>query len=325
MPGSAVALRSEETGREVAVVGSAPVAAEMSWAETVQLGKVLAASGYFKDVRGEAQAIVKILYGRELGIGPVTALMSVHVVEGKPAASANLVAARIRASGRYDYRVREQSAATCRVEFFIRASAKWESLGIIEWSMEDAQRAQLLGRGNWKTYPRAMLFARAITEGARVHCPEIFGGAPVYTPEELGAEVDGEGNPIGGPDIGPEMMTPEQMELMTKLRRSHCFTDDEQEGLERRLQRGMTKAQAQSALDWMLGVLKERKAAEAQGGNAQPAISDRIPGADDEPDEPSGPRPFSDIEAEEIAHQETLGLPEAKPAPRRRNAQTEGR
>ena len=33
-----------------------------------------------------------------------------------------------------------------------------------------------------------MLFARAMTNGARVHCPEVFVGA-VYTPDEL---VDGE-------------------------------------------------------------------------------------------------------------------------------------
>jgi hypothetical protein len=40
-----------------------------------------------------------------------------------------------------------------------------------------------------------MLFARAMSNGARWHCPDIFGG-PIYTPEELGVEVDGEGEPV---------------------------------------------------------------------------------------------------------------------------------
>jgi hypothetical protein len=38
-----------------------------------------------------------------------------------------------------------------------------------------------------------MLFARAITRGARRFAPGIFGGSPIYTPEELGAEVNEDG------------------------------------------------------------------------------------------------------------------------------------
>jgi hypothetical protein len=41
-----------------------------------------------------------------------------------------------------------------------------------------------------------MLFARAITRGARRFAPGIFGGAPIYTPEELGADTDEDGNLI---------------------------------------------------------------------------------------------------------------------------------
>jgi len=44
-----------------------------------------------------------------------------------------------------------------------------------------------------------MLFARAISNGAKWFCPDIFGG-PVYTPDELGAEVDEEGDII---DVTP--------------------------------------------------------------------------------------------------------------------------
>jgi hypothetical protein len=37
-----------------------------------------------------------------------------------------------------------------------------------------------------------MLFARAISNGAKFYCPDAFAGAPVYTPDELGAEIDPE-------------------------------------------------------------------------------------------------------------------------------------
>jgi hypothetical protein len=57
--------------------------------------------------------------------------------------------------------------------------------------MDDAKAANLKGE-NWTNYPRNMLFARAVSNGAKWFCPDLFGGAPVYTPEELGAALDGE-------------------------------------------------------------------------------------------------------------------------------------
>jgi len=41
-----------------------------------------------------------------------------------------------------------------------------------------------------------MLFARAMTNGAKWYVPGVFGGAPIYTPDELGADMDEEGNII---------------------------------------------------------------------------------------------------------------------------------
>src|SRR4029077_8382708 len=73
------------------------------------------------------------------------------------------------------------------------------------FTLEDAERAGLKG-DNYRKFPRNMLFARAITNGARVHCPEVFVGA-VYTPDEL---VDGEvvlepsEPPEPPPDVSPE-------------------------------------------------------------------------------------------------------------------------
>ena len=46
-----------------------------------------------------------------------------------------------------------------------------------------AQRAGLASRDTWKSYPRAMLRARVISEGVRTSFPGVAIG--VYTPEEL--------------------------------------------------------------------------------------------------------------------------------------------
>jgi hypothetical protein len=43
-----------------------------------------------------------------------------------------------------------------------------------------------------------MLFARALTRGARRYAPGIFGGAPIYTPDEMGVDTDEDGHIVQG-------------------------------------------------------------------------------------------------------------------------------
>lgn len=182
----------------------APVRVDTQSISLPDLANALSKSGYFKDARDASQAVVKVLYGQELGIPPVSAMMGIHIIEGKPAPSANLLAAIIKKSGVYSYRVRKRTDTECEIEFFERG----ESLGTNAWTIRDAERAGLAGRGTWKAYPRQMLFNRCMADGVRVYCPDLFGGAPVYTPEELGAEVDSSGEPLGLAALTPPPAAP---------------------------------------------------------------------------------------------------------------------
>lgn len=170
--------------------------------ETIQrTGRMLAASGYF-DAKGDSvQAIAmmatKILAGREIGIGPFAAVNGIHIIQGKPSIGANLLASAVKGSNRYDYRVREMSDKVCRIEFFQRVGDKLESLGVSEFTKEEAVKAQTK---NLDKFPKNMLFARAMSNGVRWFVPDVFNGNSVYVPEELGAEVDGDGNVI---DVTP--------------------------------------------------------------------------------------------------------------------------
>lgn len=166
--------------------------------ETIQrTGRMLAASGYF-DTKGEgaqaiAQMATKILAGREIGIGPFAAVNGIHIIQGRPSIGANLLASAVKGSQRYDYRVREMTDKVCRIEFFERIGGKLESLGISEFTEADARKA---GTKNMDKYAKNMLFARAMSNGVRFYTPDVFNGNAVYVPEELGAEVDGDGNII---------------------------------------------------------------------------------------------------------------------------------
>ena len=155
--------------------------------EVETLAHHFAESGFFADSKGLSQAVTKILAGQELGIGPVTALTGIYIVKGRVTLSANLIAASIKRGGKYNYRVKELTDERCVIAFFEGKEAVGESA----FSMADAKRAELANGDNWKKYPRNMLFARAISNGAKVFTPDIFGGA-VYTPDELGESVDGE-------------------------------------------------------------------------------------------------------------------------------------
>jgi hypothetical protein len=166
-----------------------------------RLGEIMYKSGYFTDARSQAQAIVKILAGAELDFGPVASMNGIYIINGRTTMAANLVAAAIQRSGRYRYRVVEHTDQVCTIDFFELvwgAAPNREKLGSSTFTLEQARAAELTnGRGaaNWTKFPRNMLWSRAMTNGARWFTPDIFNG-PIYTPDELGAEVDDAGNVI---------------------------------------------------------------------------------------------------------------------------------
>jgi len=158
-------------------------------AELERMGAVFVKSGFFADTRDAAQAIVKIMAGRELGIAPIAAMTGIHIISGRPALGANLIATKIKASGKYDYFVKQNSATVCEIEFFQHG----EPIGNSVFTIDDARKA---GTKNLDKYPRNMLFARALSNGAKWYCPDAFAGIAAYVPEELGANVSDDGEPI---------------------------------------------------------------------------------------------------------------------------------
>jgi hypothetical protein len=131
------------------------------------------------------KAIAIMLKGRELGIPPMYALSNIAVINGKPTAGAELMLALIyRDHGDDAIRITESSPSRCSVAYRRRG---WPRHETFSFTVEDAERADLLGKDNWRHYPAAMLRARCISAVARLAFPDTIGG--LYTPEELGARV----------------------------------------------------------------------------------------------------------------------------------------
>ena len=164
--------------------------ARMSLTDTMTLGDILAKSGFFTDSKTAAQAVVKILAGAELGFPAIVSMTGVNIVLGKVSISAGLMGALIKRSKRYDSRIKKLDDVSCTLVFYDGGQEVYQST----FNDEDAKRAELLGKDMWRKYRKNMLFARALSNGARFVCPDLVTG--VYTPEEMGLDVDGEGNAV---------------------------------------------------------------------------------------------------------------------------------
>lgn len=148
--------------------------------EITTMGKLFAESGMFQDIKSVAQAVVKIQAGQEIGIPPFASMTGIHIIAGKPCVGAGLIASRVKASGKYDYKVLEQSDKLCSIEFFQNG----ESIGISTFTYEDGKKA---GTKNLDKFPRNMLFARSMSNGVKWFCPDVF-NTSVYVPEEMNIE-----------------------------------------------------------------------------------------------------------------------------------------
>ncbi|AJC60188.1 hypothetical protein [Streptomyces sp. 769] len=172
---------------------AAPSMPRMSVETKLDYCRAFAASGLLpRQFRGQpANLLYAVEYAESLGLHPMVAITGVHVIEGKPSASSALISALVRRAG---HRLRIKGDATAAVAQVIRTDdPDWTFE--VRFTIEDARRAGLLGKDVWKKYPASMLKARALSAVARDACEEALFGIH-YTPEELGAVVDQEGNPV---------------------------------------------------------------------------------------------------------------------------------
>ncbi|MDH6283143.1 hypothetical protein [Prescottella agglutinans] len=176
------------TTTEIAVQQAAPLAEKMEWARAMSTGTMLP-----RAYQGNpANLLFALEYADTLGIPRINALTSIHVIDGKPTASADLIASLVRKAG---HKLRVTGDDTFAEATIIRADdPDFETT--VRWDEAKARKAGKWGsKGPWTNYPAAMLRARAITEVARMAASDALYGV-IYTPEELGSDVSSDGTPI---------------------------------------------------------------------------------------------------------------------------------
>ena len=157
------------------------------WKKMNEQAQTLVDGGLFRGkIQNVAQMITIGLAARDLDLGLVDAVKNIHIIQGVICMSAELMLAQVRRNGKYGFRYdrSDREAAT----FVIWLREHPDESFISTFTMEDAQRAGLTGKGTWKAYPDVMLRWRAIGNAVRAFAPEVLRKA--YTPEEMGAEID---------------------------------------------------------------------------------------------------------------------------------------
>lgn len=150
--------------------------------EVRTLATMLAKSALLpSDLRGkEADIAFSIMAGQELGMPPMAAIRSIHVIKGKPVLSADGMIGVVLGRGIAKFfRCVEESDDSVTYETHRQGDPEPQRM---TWTMEDAKRAQLTGGDNWKKYPRAMLKARCKAALARDVYPDVLAGC--YTDDE---------------------------------------------------------------------------------------------------------------------------------------------
>lgn len=148
------------------------------FASTLHLAAALVKSGFLpKAINTPEKAVAVMLAGKEMGIGPMLALRSINIIDGKPVVSADLQLARFKANGgRAMFTHLDAMHATLHLKH-PNGDEHTES-----FTMEDAKAAGLTTKQNWRQFPKAMLRSRVITAGLKSIGYEPTCG--IYDPDE---------------------------------------------------------------------------------------------------------------------------------------------
>lgn len=167
---------------QTAIVAAKPktmsMADELSFAQTVADGSLLPQA-----YRGNpANVLIAVNLGQAMGLGPAESLYRINVIQGKPTASAELIAAQVRKAG-HKLRIDKDEARQSVTATIVRCDDPDYPIS----ETRDAAWAKAMGlasKDNYRKQPMTMLTWRAITAAAREACPEALYGV-AYTPDEM--------------------------------------------------------------------------------------------------------------------------------------------
>lgn len=130
-------------------------------------------------LRNEGEILAVILAGRELGLGPMVSLRSIHLIKGKVVLAADTQLALMRAAGVKVRWLKDGTDGEAQLELRREGDAPHVS----RFTLQMAQQAGLMGNDTWRKHPAAMLRARCVSAAGKAYMPDALAGC--YVPGEL--------------------------------------------------------------------------------------------------------------------------------------------
>lgn len=160
-------------------------------------------------LRTPEKTAAAILTARELGLPPMQGLAAIHVINGRPGISAEMMRALILSAG-HDLVVSQATEVKCVLRGRRAGGEGWTE---VAYTMAEAQRAGDIKKNpSYTARPMEMLLARATTRLARMAFPDVIHG--LASVEEL--EVDGGDTPPSPGTVAP--VAPSTTETVTRRR-----------------------------------------------------------------------------------------------------------
>lgn len=160
------------------------------------MARSVAASKFYKGIDTEDKAMVVFMQAFTLDINPFSALQDIHVIPDKNGNLGLMYGAKLlkalvdksKLMQRFDIKT---TVTECEVTAQRKDRQEWS---IYRYSIDDAQKANLLEKKNWQQAPKQMLSYRAISNAVKAECPEVMfsfiaAGAGVVDDEDTADEA----------------------------------------------------------------------------------------------------------------------------------------
>lgn len=134
------------------------------------MAESIARSGLF-GMKTPDQALALMLIAQAENSHPATITQDYDIIQGRAARKTNSVLARFQKSGgRVEWHELTETKADATFSHPQGGALR------MDWTIEQAKKAGLTGKDNWKNWPRSMLRARLIAEAVRAVYPAAIGG-----------------------------------------------------------------------------------------------------------------------------------------------------
>jgi hypothetical protein len=172
------------TEQSYAIVSPRDAIAPRTMMDAWKFAEIAHAAGMC-NVRSPDEAFVRIATGMELGLTAMQSLRGVHVINGRPQMSADMMVGVCLSRPEICEYFQLVESTPERAVYRTKRRGSPEPVTLV-FTIEDARRAGLLGSKTWTAHPAPMLRARCSSQLARAVYPDLVNG--LYTEDEM-AEI----------------------------------------------------------------------------------------------------------------------------------------